>query len=32
MKSEISDEAGEIQGVLLTIDSESGKCVEIVRI
>ena len=32
MKSEISDEAGEIQGVLLTIDSECGKCIEIVRI
>ena len=32
MKSEIADEAGEIQGVLLTVDTESGLCTKIVRI
>ena len=32
MKSEIAEESGEIQGVLLTVDTDSGLCTKIVRI
>lgn len=32
MKSEIAEEAGSIQGVLITADSETGKCISVERI